>query len=384
MKKQFFNLVGRRMTFQLLLLSALAVFAVSCEKESSQLEVEPENPEAAIKKASENRGNSNAPGDQSIAAIATEEGFTELLGALEYVDEKLETGLVDLFSTGTDQYTVFAPTNDAFMALYEALGEDVDEITDLEPELVRDVLFYHVTEGRRASNSVVPPVRPRTIETLLGETFSVNKNGIITDIADQEISIILADVSASNGIIHVIGGVLLPLDGSEGETSMEEVSGRRDDSNAPGDQSIAAIATEQGFTELLGALVYVDEELETGLVDLFSTGTDQYTVFAPTNDAFMALYEALGEDVDEITDLEPELVRDVLFYHVTEGRRASNSVVPPVRPRTIETLLGETFSVNKNGIITDIADQEISIILADVSASNGIIHVIDGVLLPIE
>ncbi|MBS3807974.1 MAG: fasciclin domain-containing protein, partial [Bacteroidales bacterium] len=235
MRKQISKLIGRRMAFQLLILSALAIFAVSCEKESAQMEVEPETPEAAIKKASENKGNSNAPGDESIATIATEEGFTELVGALVYVDEELETGLVDLFSEGTDQYTVFAPTNEAFKTLYEALGEDVDEITDLDPELVRDVLFYHVTEGRRASNSVVPPVRPRTIETLLGETFSVSKEGVISDIAGQETGIVLPDISASNGIIHVIDGVLLPLDGSNGDKSMEEeVSGKKDDSNAPG------------------------------------------------------------------------------------------------------------------------------------------------------
>jgi len=383
MKKQISKLIGRRMAFQLLILSALAIFAVSCDEESSQLDVEPETPEAAIKKASENKGNSNAPGDASIATIATEEGFTELVGALVYVDEELETGLVDLFSEGTDQYTVFAPTNEAFKALYEALGEDVDGITDLEPELVLDVLLYHVTEGRRASNSVVPPVRPRTIETLLGETFSVSKEGVISDIAGQETAIVLPDISASNGIIHVIDGVLLPLDGSNGENSMEEeVSGKKDDSNAPGNNSIAGIATDQGFTELVGALVYVDEALDAGLVDLFSEGSDQYTVFAPTNEAFEALYKAL--EVDGITDLKPELVLDVLLYHVTEGRRASNSVVPPVRPRKIETLLGEKFTVNKNGVITDIAGQNIDITVADVSASNGIIHVIDGVLLPLE
>ncbi len=151
---------------------------------------------------------------------------------------------------------------------------------------------------------------------------------------------------------------------------------------APGDQSIAEIAIEAGFTELVGALVYVDEELDAGLVDLFLNGTDQYTVFAPTNEAFFALYGALG--VDEITDLPAELVLDVLLYHVTEGRRAANSVVPPVRDRKITTLLGATFTVDRNAVITDIAGQEVNIVAANISASNGIIHVIDTVLLPLE
>ncbi len=150
---------------------------------------------------------------------------------------------------------------------------------------------------------------------------------------------------------------------------------------APGPDTIVDIAIEAGFDELVGALLYVDGELGTGLVDLLS-GTDQYTVFAPTDEAFEDLYEAL--EIDDISDLPPELVLDVLLYHVLEGRRAANSVVPPVRPRVITTVLGETFTVYPNATIEDIAGQEVNIVDADISASNGIIHVIDTVLLPLE
>jgi len=150
---------------------------------------------------------------------------------------------------------------------------------------------------------------------------------------------------------------------------------------APGSQSIAEIAIDAGFSELVGALVYVDAELGAGLVDLFLNGRDQYTVFAPTNDAFEGLYSFLG--IDEISDLPPELVLDVLLYHVVEGRRAANSVVPPVRTRTITTLLGATFTVDATGTITDLFGQEASILAPNISASNGIIHVIDTVILPL-
>jgi uncharacterized surface protein with fasciclin (FAS1) repeats len=153
---------------------------------------------------------------------------------------------------------------------------------------------------------------------------------------------------------------------------------------APGPDSIAEIAGDAGFTELVGALVYVDSELGTDLVARFSTRRGQYTVFAPTNAAFAKLYDALGEDVDTITDLPPELVRDVLLYHVAEGRRAANSVVPPVGTRSISTLLGPSFSVNPDAVITDLAGQEINIAAANISASNGIIHVVDTVLLPLS
>lgn len=151
---------------------------------------------------------------------------------------------------------------------------------------------------------------------------------------------------------------------------------------AKGDASIAEIAIDAEFTELVGALMYVDAELDTGLVDMFLNGRDQYTVFAPTNEAFEELYDFLG--IVEINDLPADLVLTVLSYHVTEGRRAANSVVPPRNPRTITTLLGATFSVDRYGTITDTFGQEIEIVAPNVSASNGIIHVVDTVLLPLE
>lgn len=148
-----------------------------------------------------------------------------------------------------------------------------------------------------------------------------------------------------------------------------------------GDTPIAGIAINAGFNELVGALVYVDKELNAGLVNLFMNGKDQYTVFAPTDAAFKNLYAALG--VDKITDLPATLVLDVLKYHVVEGRRAANSVVPTNGSRTITTLLGATFSVDNNGMITAVGNTA-NIKSANISASNGIIHVVDTVLLPIK
>ncbi|MBD0822734.1 fasciclin domain-containing protein [Aestuariibaculum marinum] len=149
-----------------------------------------------------------------------------------------------------------------------------------------------------------------------------------------------------------------------------------------GSDPIAAIAIGADFTQLVAALMYVDEQLDAGLVNLFLNGTDQFTVFAPTDEAFSALYAALG--IDGITDLDAELVLSVLQYHVTTGRRASNSVVPKNGMRTIETLLPDaTFDVYPDLSIMAIGNSA-NIMDADISASNGIIHVIDTVILPIE
>jgi uncharacterized surface protein with fasciclin (FAS1) repeats len=155
----------------------------------------------------------------------------------------------------------------------------------------------------------------------------------------------------------------------------------RNGAPAPGSSPIAQIAIDAGFTELVSALVYVDGSLNTGLVDLFMNGSDQYTVFAPTNTAFQNLYSALN--VTTVQDLPATLVRDVLLYHVVEGRRAANSVLPKVGTKSISTLLELNFTVNPQGQITAIGNTA-NITSANISASNGIIHVIDAVILPIN
>jgi uncharacterized surface protein with fasciclin (FAS1) repeats len=150
------------------------------------------------------------PGSSTIAEVvvasseAAEPEFTLLLEALEY------TGLTGAF-TGGRQLTVFAPTDDAFEALLAEL--QVSSIDQLPKGLVADVLLYHVVPGRRAANSVVPPVKDRRLNTLLsGASFSVDRTGEISTIAGQSVTIVAPNaVSARNGIVHVIDEVLLPL-----------------------------------------------------------------------------------------------------------------------------------------------------------------------------
>jgi uncharacterized surface protein with fasciclin (FAS1) repeats len=152
---------------------------------------------------------------------------------------------------------------------------------------------------------------------------------------------------------------------------------------APSDATITDIvitlagADEPEFTQLLDALLY------TELAGVF-TGGEQFTVFAPVDAAFFELYDVLG--VDSIRALDVDLVTNVLLYHVAKGRRATNSVVAPRRDRKIQTLLGSSFSVTPDATINAVGNSAgfVSPELLNVSASNGIIHVIDTVLLPIE
>ena len=150
----------------------------------------------------------------------------------------------------------------------------------------------------------------------------------------------------------------------------------------PGDTNLVQIAIDSGFNELVAAITYVDDNipLDTTLVELF-TDTLQFTIFAPTDSAFFAFYDSLG--VSGITELSPDTVLSVLLYHVTNGRRISASVVPPSRYKKIQTLLLEKFTVATDASIQAIGSES-AIIVPDISASNGIIHVVDGVLYPFE
>ena len=154
------------------------------------------------------------PGDQTIAEIADDAGFNLLLAAVDYIaktnpDSALVEGLLN-----DDQYTVFAPTDEAFLDLLAATNLDSFAAIDaaLGAGTVEAVVSYHVTDGRRATNSVLPRRGERTISTLLsGATFSVDGGGNITAVGSKA-TIEPANISASNGVIHVVDAVLLPVD----------------------------------------------------------------------------------------------------------------------------------------------------------------------------
>jgi len=206
---------------------SIALLAVSCDKASddyvptqSEFETKSAENSKAVKK-----------GDATIAEIvatsaadAENPQFKLLLGALEYA------GLTDVFAGG-DQYTVFAPTDEAFGNLVSAVEGLLDpEVVEndgpfaaidtlLGEGTIYNVLLYHVTDGRRAANSVLPKNNPRTIETLLeGATFNVDNQGMIWAVGNTANFVIgedempLVNISASNGIIHVIDAVILPVD----------------------------------------------------------------------------------------------------------------------------------------------------------------------------
>ena len=177
----------------------------------------------------------NKPGDKTIfeivAGFLPRGEFNELYAALVYVrDAGLEPDLVAAIQSNEVQLTVFAPSNAAFEELYATLSivsnTTIDEIGDIPAAVVLDVLLYHIVEGRRGSNSVVPKKNNKNIETLLEVPFQVNKDLEIMDVlgiwkpvigtldpdpAAGEIPGTNANISASNGMIHTVNHVLVPL-----------------------------------------------------------------------------------------------------------------------------------------------------------------------------
>ncbi|MDZ8119316.1 fasciclin domain-containing protein [Pontiella agarivorans] len=268
----------------------------------------------------------------SIAEIAINDGrFTKLVAAV------VQEGLAETLSLPGD-YTVFAPTDDAFAAL----GLTDEELLNL-PNL-KEILLYHVLPAALNGDAVAVET---LLETLLEKDVNVSLNG--GDLFINDSKVIIADIEASNGIIHVIDAVLLP----------------------PTLPSIVEIAVNDGRFETLVAAVQ-----KAGLVDALN-GAGPLTVFAPTDDAFAALLTALDITAEELLE-NPDL-GNILLYHVVDGRLDAADVVMKER---LTTLLGEEVKVNVTADGVFINNSKI--IITDIKAENGIIHVIDTVLIPEE
>lgn len=148
-----------------------------------------------------------APAGPTIAEITEMDGFSTLNFALT------ATGLYDVLD-GSGQYTVFAPTDEAFAAL-ETANPGITAYLVANPDVLTEVLLYHVTDGRRWSNSVVNKNNAKAIEMLNGGYIWANPDLTITDgdspgLDSPDAGITAADVNASNGVVHVITQVLIP------------------------------------------------------------------------------------------------------------------------------------------------------------------------------
>jgi uncharacterized surface protein with fasciclin (FAS1) repeats len=245
--------------------------------------------------------------------------------------------------SGTGPLTVFAPTNDAFVALLGELGLTKAQLL-ADTALLTRVLTYHVLPNRTLKADITTG---QAITTLQGGSFTIGSDLAITDSRTRRAG---TDVLTSNGVIHVIDRVILPL---------------------PAETIVQTAQSLPQFSILVEAVVAAN--LQGAL-----SGTGPLTVFAPTNDAFVALLGELGLTKAQLLADVPLLTK-VLTYHVLPGRVLRAQV--PVGP-AITTLQGETFTVDSTLAITDRRGRRAAITATDVFASNGVIHVLDRVILP--
>jgi uncharacterized surface protein with fasciclin (FAS1) repeats len=269
----------------------------------------------------------------TIVETAVDAGqFKTLTAALKAAN------LVDTLK-GPGPFTVFAPTDEAFSKLPANTVADL-----LKPEnrqKLADILTYHVIPGKVQAKEVI---KQRGAIAVNGQRVDIrfDEEGLKVDGA----KVLTTDILCDNGVIHVIDSVILP-----------------------GKATIPEIAKDSGTFEILLAAAKA-----AGLADVLGS-TGPFTVFAPTDEAFEKLPKGTVEML-----LKPEnksKLVDILKYHVIPGRVYSERVL---ESKALKTLQGSPASVSLKDGSPRI--EQAKILKTDIDATNGVIHVIDSVIVP--
>ena len=296
-------------------------------------------------RCSDDKKSTPAP-TQSIVAIAqANSNLSTLVAAL--------TKFPDLVSTlsGSGNFTVFAPTNQAFTTLLAAIGQT--SIDNVPESVLKSILQYHVVSSAALKST---QLTAGNVNTVANETIAITLNPIKLN---GNTNVTTADVLASNGVVHIVDAVLvnpsiLPIVGTV----------------------VAPAYFSKTFSILTAAVV------RGGVLSTLIDKTKQYTVFAPTNTAFIGYLGASSEAaaITSVNGLAPTAVADLLTFHVlgTEVKAgpiaAGTSGVTTIRAtnnRAFVTKTGSAVTINNARVTT-----------ADVDVSNGVVHVIDAVLTP--
>jgi transforming growth factor-beta-induced protein len=269
---------------------------------------------------------------ETVADVAIDNGFSTLVTAVVTAE------LLPALSNPLANYTVFAPTNEAFDDLATDLGTTINGLLAL-PELA-SILAYHVLGTEVPSSAVTNGAIVQPLSTLNSLKLTKTTAG---EVFVNQAQVTSVDINVDNGVVHVLDAVVLPI------------------------ETVVDLAIDNGFTSLTSAVIKA--ELVPTLTDPFS----EFTVFAPTNTAFDNLAAALGTDLNGILALSN--LADVLTYHVVEGTVLSTQLVA-----------GPVATVNGDDVIISLTNgvqvNDATVTLADVLADNGVVHVIDEVLLP--
>jgi transforming growth factor-beta-induced protein len=324
----------KRFTFIPLFVLLIASLILSaCAPEATPLPTEPPVPTATPVPPTP------TPAPKDIVDTAIADGrFTTLVTALQ------AAGLVDALK-GEGPFTVLAPTDDAFAKLPAGTVEDLLKPENLET--LKNILLYHVIDGKFMSADVMSL---ESADTLSGESIKIKED--MGNVYVNDAMVTIKDIETANGVIHVIDTVLLP----------------------PAKQAdIVDTAVADGrFTTLVTAVQ------ATGLVDTLK-GEGPFTVFAPTDEAFAKLPAGTLESL--LTPEGLETLKNILLYHVLPGKFMAEDLVKLDGQMVDTELEGQQISISvKDGKVY--LNDTVQVIITDIEVLNGVIHVIDAVLLP--
>jgi transforming growth factor-beta-induced protein len=333
-----------------LVLSLMVVFALvlgACAPQTTPAPQATEPPApAATEEAAPMPEPTEAP--QTIVDIAVANGsFNTLVAAVQ------AAGLVDTLK-GEGPFTVFAPTDEAFAKLPAGT---LDQLL-ANPEELKNILLYHVVPGKVMAADVLTMDGQKVDTALEGKQITIKIDGDKVVLNDSA-NVIATDVAASNGVIHVIDSVILP----PADTAMAE--------EPMATMDIVDTAIANGSFNTLVAAVQA-----AGLVDTLK-GEGPFTVFAPTDEAFAKLPAGT---LDQLL-ANPEELKNILLYHVVPGKVMAADVLTMDGQKVDTALEGKQITIKIDGdkvLLNDSAQ----VVATDVAATNGVIHVIDSVILP--
>ncbi|MFD0963990.1 fasciclin domain-containing protein [Pseudofulvibacter geojedonensis] len=292
---------------------------------------------------------SSTPVSNTIADfVSNNSNYSSLKAALD------KAGLTSVLA-GSDSFTVFAPDNDAFSVFLSANG--FLTLNDVPDAVLEQVLLNHVVSGVNMSSSLSTGY----VKTLAEESTTSNKIDMYINTSsgvqiNGDAQVVQADISVDNGVIHAVNKVI-------------------------GLPTVVTFATaDSTFSTLVAALT---RESSFTYVSTLSTGNGTspapFTVFAPTNNAFADLLVEL--EVSSLNDIATATLEATLNTHVVGGANILSNTL--TNGMTVTTL-GDTFTINTTSGVTftDQNNRSGNVIVADVQSANGVIHVIDKVILP--
>ena len=296
--------------------------------------------------------NESYPSAQSTIAefAASNSDLSNLTAALSAADGNL----LSLLNGGN--YTVLAPNNFAFEIFLDKNG--FTSIDEVPKDILKNILLNHVISGTVKSSDLAAAVSgytstnaTNTDGNFLSMYFSTNNGVVFNGVS----TVLNPDIAASNGVMHVVDALIeLP--------------------------TVVTFATANpGFETLVAALTR--DDLSEDFVSILSTTTEPapFTVFAPTNEAFSSLFSELG--VESLNDIDTATLESTLGTHVVaEANVRSEDLFNGMLITTIGDDL--TISVGTGPQLVDLNSRTANIIAADIQAYNGVIHVIDNVMLP--